>query len=250
MQIRQFPSLADLPELRAPSPVERRFEHKLLSRAVADWLASQIISGELPPGERLLETRVAESAGVSRSPVREALRLLAREGLVEIVPRLGAYVARIDAADASDLYACRILLEPLCVRDAVGALSEAEVRHLAEVRADMERAVATGDAPDFLANTVRYSRYLISRCRNGVLRELVEVTWNKSLRYWNLLVRLPNYTALSLDRHSRLHESVQALDAEAAGDAEREILSRALDEILATFAHGQGGVAPRRCGLS
>src|SRR6185437_9990523 len=61
-------------------------DHKLLSRAVADWLAERIISGQEAPGARLAETKLAELAGVSRSPVREALRLLASEGLVELVP--------------------------------------------------------------------------------------------------------------------------------------------------------------------
>lgn len=216
-----------------------RVEQKLLSRAVADWLATRVISGELPPGERLQETRLAELAGVSRSPVREALRLLAGEGLLEIVPRLGAYVAQIGPEDASDLYACRIVLEPTCVRDAVGALSDGDVRQLELVRHEMERKVADQEASAFLANNVRYNRFLISRCRNTVLRELVEVTWNKSLRYWSLLVRLPNYTTLSLDRHEQLHNAVLTRDPEAAEAAEREILGRALEEILHTFAQAQ-----------
>jgi len=78
---------------REAAPVTRPADHKLLSRTVADWLARRIIEGEVPPGTRLTETRVADLAGVSRSPVREALRLLAAEGLVEILPRIGAQVA-------------------------------------------------------------------------------------------------------------------------------------------------------------
>src|SRR3954447_13681221 len=86
--------------------------HKALSRTVADWLAQRIVSGESPPGERLTEPRLAELAGVSRSPVREALRILASEGLVEITPRHGAQVARVGARDARELYESRLLLEP------------------------------------------------------------------------------------------------------------------------------------------
>jgi DNA-binding GntR family transcriptional regulator len=74
--------------------------HQSLSRTVADWLAQRIISGEIAPGERLTEPRLAELAGVSRSPVREALRILATEGLVDITPRHGAHVARLGASDA------------------------------------------------------------------------------------------------------------------------------------------------------
>src|SRR4051794_41172042 len=92
--------------------------HKPLSRTVADWLAERIISGETAPGTRLTEPRIAELAGVSRSPVREALRLLASEGLVEITPRHGAHVAHVGARNARDLYACRLLLEPRCAYEA------------------------------------------------------------------------------------------------------------------------------------
>jgi DNA-binding GntR family transcriptional regulator len=79
------PDIADIPDTSLAPP-----EQKLLSRSVADWLAARIIAGELAPGERLHETKVAEDARVSRSPVREALRLLVAEGLVELVPRAGA----------------------------------------------------------------------------------------------------------------------------------------------------------------
>ena len=95
-----------------PGPVP--VDQKLLSRKVADWLASRIISGEFAPGERLYETRIAAEAEVSRSPVREALRLLAGEGLVELVPRLGAQVASMSPADATNVYAARLLIEPPC----------------------------------------------------------------------------------------------------------------------------------------
>src|SRR3954470_5192048 len=84
--------------------------HKPLSRTVADWLAERIISGQIAPGERLTEPRLAELAGVSRSPMREALRILATEGLIELTPRHGAHVARLGARDARELYECRLLL--------------------------------------------------------------------------------------------------------------------------------------------
>ena len=74
--------------------------HRPLSQTVADWLVQRIISGETVPGERLTEPRIAELAGVSRSPVREALRILAGEGLVEITPRHGARVTHVGVRDA------------------------------------------------------------------------------------------------------------------------------------------------------
>jgi len=122
-------------------------EHKLLSRTVADWLAERIISGEEIPGARLTETKLAEEAGVSRSPVREALRILQSEGLVDIVPRYGAQVAYIGIHDVEELYACRMLLEPACAGLAVEALEPDDVREL-DVRSARPGSEQTRSARD------------------------------------------------------------------------------------------------------
>ncbi|MDX6441575.1 MAG: hypothetical protein QOE43_1304, partial [Gaiellaceae bacterium] len=195
--------------LRPPVPAPR-FEHKLLSRAVADWLAERIISGEEPPGARLAEVKLAELAGVSRSPVREALRLLAAEGLVELVPRIGALVAEVSLDDVRELYACRMLLEPVAAGLAVTALRPEDVRELETIRTAMEAAVADDDGHAFLAENIAYFRLLLSHCPNTTMRELVELTWNKALRYWSVLIRQPSYMSQSIANNTRLNDAVQA----------------------------------------
>jgi DNA-binding GntR family transcriptional regulator len=207
-------------------PLERPADHKLLSRAVADWLARRIIAGEEPPGARLTEPKIAELAGVSRSPVREALRILAREGLVEILPRLGAQVAAVSVEDVRGLYACRMLLEPRCARLAA---------ELDAIRTAMEDAVAKEDPRGFLNENIAYFRTLLGHCPNATLRELVELTWNKSVRYWSIFARLPHYGRGSLVQHELLHRAVQQGDGEAAQQADDAILERALGEIVTTL---------------
>jgi DNA-binding GntR family transcriptional regulator len=212
-------------------------EHKLLSRTVADWLAERIISGEEAPGARLKETTVARRAGVSRSPVREALRILQGEGLVDIAPRYGAVVAHIGVADVRELYACRMLLEPACTRLAVEALDDRVVRELDDLRKQMHLAVLRGDARRFLSENITYFRTLVARCPNETLRELVELTWKKAVRYWSIFARLPHYGLVSIEQHRALHDAVLNGDGAAAEEADRLILQRALHEIVATFEH-------------
>jgi DNA-binding GntR family transcriptional regulator len=218
-----------------PAAVVPPGEQKLLSRAVADWLAQRIISGEEPPGARLAEVKLAELAGVSRSPVREALRLLAAEGLVELVPRIGALVAEVSLEDVRELYACRMLLEPVAAGLAVQALRPANVRALEAIRGRMEEAVAADDGHTFLAENVSYFRLLLSHCPNGTMRDLVELTWSRAARYWSIFARLPHYSRGSLVQHGRLHEAVRAHDGAAAQAADYAILERALGEIAETF---------------
>ena len=207
--------------------------HKPLSRTVADWLAQRIISGESTPGERLTEPRLAELAGVSRSPVREALRILASEGLVEITPRHGAHVARVGARDARELYECRLLLEPRCAYQAVQAITPAGVAELDAIRVALD--AAADDGPRFLAENVAYFRSLARHCPNALLREFVELTWSRSQRYWSIFARVDGYSAGSLTAHSVLHEAVRGLDPGAAEAADEAILVRARTVLLATF---------------
>jgi DNA-binding GntR family transcriptional regulator len=229
------PAPSDIPVLDRAPGAPHPTEHKLLSRTVADWLAGRIIAGEEEPGTRLTETKVAELAGVSRSPVREALRILAREGLVEIVPRIGAQVARVGPDDVTQLYACRMLLEPEAAGLAAESVSEEGLAELDTLRATMERAVADRDAKRFLAQNIAYFRGLLAYCPNDVLRELVDLTWNRAMRYWSIFSRLPHYPRGSLDHHRVLHDAVHAGDRDAAARADHAILERALHEILRTL---------------
>src|SRR3954451_5129577 len=152
--------------------------HKPLSRTVADWLAQRIISGESAPGERLTEPRLAELAGVSRSPVREALRILEGEGLVEITPRHGARVTHVGVRDARELYECRLLLEPRCAYEAVAAITPDGVAELERIRAAMEAAAPDGRR--FLSKNVAYFDSLCAHCPNVLLREFVALTWTNA----------------------------------------------------------------------
>jgi DNA-binding GntR family transcriptional regulator len=218
-------------------------DHKLLSRAVADWLARRIIAGEEAPGARLTEPKLAALAGVSRSPVREALRILAGEGLVEIVPRLGAQVAQVGRDDVTELYRCRMLLEPSCAALAVSALAPSDVPELDDLRALMENAVSAGDSRRFLSANIDYFRTLLAHCPNATLRELVELTWNKAVRYWSIFSRLPRYGERSLVLHAMLHDAVHAGDGDAAERADRVILERALLTILDAFEQPEAELA-------
>jgi DNA-binding GntR family transcriptional regulator len=207
--------------------------HKPLSRTVADWLAQRIISGESAPGERLTEPRLAELAGVSRSPVREALRILESEGLVEITPRHGARVTHVGVRDARELYECRLLLEPRCAYQAVEAITPEGVAELDRIRAAMEAAAADGHR--FLSENVAYFARLAQHCPNGLLREFVALTWANAQRYWSVFARVEDYSSGSLEYHAALHAAVRVGDPAAAQAADYALLLRACEVLASTF---------------
>jgi DNA-binding GntR family transcriptional regulator len=110
-----------------------------------DELREAILAGSLPPGARLRAEPLAEQLRTSRTPVREALILLAREGLVDIEPRRGAVVRQFDAADLADLYDVRALIEPYAARRAATRIARHDVARLAGL---CDRADARGAADD------------------------------------------------------------------------------------------------------
>src|SRR4029079_1245247 len=130
----------------------------------------------------------------------------------------------------------RMLLEPVCTRLAVEALAPDDVAELDDVRIRMERAVA--NPVRFFNVNVDYFRTLVLHCPNETLRELVELTWKKAVRYWSIFARLPRYAEISIVQHGTLHDGIRHGDGAAAERADRLILERALKEIVATFEHG------------
>lgn len=216
--------------------MDTELRHASLADQVTEWIAEQIITGKMRSDAWLTEADIAERLKISRSPVREALRNLAREGLVTIKPRRGTVVAELNAKDAADLYDCRIMLEPQCVRLAVSAVGPSDVRELAALLARMEEAVTAGDSRRYLESNIEYHRRLSDLCPNRVLTHLIDVTWRKVLRYRYLVLALPGRVSASLGYHRTLQAAIETGDAAGAADAVSTILVEARAALLANLA--------------
>jgi DNA-binding GntR family transcriptional regulator len=133
------------------SPAERLGKrHGSLSKVVADELRRGILTGRRKAGDRLIEDRLSAELGVSRVPIREALRLLAAEGLVEVQPRRGASVAEFSAEVAHDLVEVRAMLEGLNARLAARHHAPAIIAELRQVLAEGDAAAKSGIVADLV----------------------------------------------------------------------------------------------------
>jgi DNA-binding GntR family transcriptional regulator len=214
-------------------PSDGMLRHDSLARSAADWIAEHIISGGIKPGEKLTEAGLAERMGVSRSPVREALQALSREGLIILEPRRGAYVSELNAGDVRDLYACRLLIEPSCAGQAAAVLTDATARELDKTFQQMEQALTAHELADYIEGLKRYNEILLAACPNRVLSGYAQNTWRSSLRYWELLIRgSVNYPAESLARNRHLHEAIRARFAAETEYAAVKTLEHGRDQIL------------------
>ena len=158
---------------RGPGEVRIGEQHKPLRVLVLDALRAQIVSGVLEPGTRLVEDQIARDLGVSRNPVREALRGLEAEGLVEMSPRRGAVVAVVSETDAEFIFEVREELESFAARLAARRAQRPDVARLRQLLASAERALGKGDATTVAQHNTRFHAALYGVAGNSYLAEMV-----------------------------------------------------------------------------
>lgn len=148
-------------------------EHPSLSQRVAEELRRSILTNRLRPGDRLIEDRLSEELGVSRIPVREALRVLAGEGLVAVQPRRGASVAEISPEVARDLVEVRATLEGLNARLAARHHDPAIVQELKRVLKDGNRAARSKNVDDLVRLNGEFHDKLAEAGGNSILFDIM-----------------------------------------------------------------------------
>ena len=186
-------------------------------------LSREILSGSTDPGERLVEEQLTRRLGISRAPLREALRLLAQQGLVEHVPRRGARVATLSDRDVHELYAVRDVLERQAVLDALPVRCAADLDELRSALAGMQAAARLDD------------RLEVANAHRRLHVAIVALAGNRQLTlvYESVLVKIQLYMAINLRREAELaqpldgfHRHERLFEAVVAGDA-----TRVLDEL-------------------
>jgi DNA-binding GntR family transcriptional regulator len=197
----------------APQPLRLR----TLPEAIVDRLRQEILSGEHPPGTPLRQEALAAAYGVSRIPLREALRQLEAEGLVEIAPHRGAVVTALSPDEVRDVFELRLMLEPRLLRASIPALSAPDLAELGDIQAAFEDAIARADSARWGALNARL--HLAMYRRAPLPRSLAIVTGllQTSERY----TRLQLSTRESWRRAEREHAELVTLCA--AGDVEAAV---------------------------
>ena len=151
-----------------------------IANELARALEEQILYGELAPETRLVEEEVAQRYGISRSPVREALRLLEQDGLVLREARRGIWVAPIARADLDSIYSCRVALEGLAAEQAAKARTPA---HIAALKAAFAAMEAAPDVRAYFQANVAFTEVVHEAADNPTLRRLLNSIGKQALRY-------------------------------------------------------------------
>ncbi len=193
---------------------------RTLSQQIRDTLVHQIVFGELGPGERLVETKVAAQFGTSQAPVREALRELEAFGLVEIKPRRGTFIRSSIREALRESYVLRAALEETATR-LVLLTGSVPIDHLERDIAEMYRMAEKKDVEAVGVQTVAFHRHIIEAAGN----DLIARTWeNLQIEAWTsvtMLASTPELTTIA-DDHQALLDSLTSGDFDIACNLARQ----------------------------
>ena len=189
--------------------------HQPLRTLVCDELRRLIIMGELAPGTRLVEDRLALRLAVSRNPVREALQTLATEGFVAITPRRGAIVAQISGEQAEELFDVRMALESLAARTAARKARPEHVARLQDVLDRAAEATRTGELDLLAALNTEFHDEVVSSGGNDYLTLLVAPMAQRV--QWVFRASAPQRAASSWNEHEAVLRAIASGDEESAG---------------------------------
>jgi DNA-binding GntR family transcriptional regulator len=223
-----------------PTPLRATSLHD----SVAARLRTMVFDREIAPGEWIDEKALSESWQISRTPLREALKVLAAEGLVDLVPHRGCRVIELADDDADALFPVMAMLEGRCAREAARLATDDQLRGLQRLHEDLERHAAAHDLQDY---------YRVNHEFHGAVQHMAANRWLEratgDLRRFMRLMRgrqlaLPGRIEASLDEHRGLLAAFMAKDAEAAERAMHDHLMAQLAAFKALRAAPKGAASP------
>lgn len=210
-----------------------------LHTQVADVLRERIVHGELPPGARLNEIELCDSMGISRTPLREAIKILEAENLVEIKPHRGAAVAQISLQTIAEIFELLAPLERLAMERAVAHMSDADFQQLQARHDTMIACYGANDRDGCFINDVAFHAEVVSLARNEVLKSTHVSLTNRSQRGRFLA---PRFSQAKLDQamaqHKALIVAMADRDIAASGQMMHDHVQTTAEFVLDSIRQG------------
>lgn len=211
--------------------------YKPLREIVLEALREAIVSGVLEPGERLMEIQLAEEMGVSRTPVREAIRKLELEGFVVMIPRKGAYVAGVSYKDVKDVFEIRASLESLAAGLAAEKITDEELEQ-------MERVLHYEREPDTLEEMVQsdvdFHALLYKASRNERLIGILGNLREQIQRFRTTSLAVPGRVKYAIQEHRDIADAVARHDLEEAQSLAYSHIENAVNTMLDAMMEKSG----------
>ena len=211
--------------------------HRPLREVVYEELKMQILTGAIVPGTRMMEVELAKEIGVSRTPIREAIRKLEKEGLVTIEPRRGAYASQISTQDMVEILEVRQNMEGLAAFFAASRMQPEQLEELKEISELYNKAVNDGNMEEMIKHDTKFHRIIVESCNNKVLVQMIEQLQELVLRfryiYYDNFRRAENMP----EEHFEILHAIETGDAEAARNAADVHIDRLKELVIHDGVH-------------
>lgn len=199
-------------------------DYQPLRDIIFNTLREAIIIGELKPGERLMEVHLAETMGVSRTPVREAIRKLELEGFVTMIPRKGAHVAELTVKNIMDVLELRASLDGLAASLAAKRITDNELEHLKSVSSCLNEYIEKGNLQGSIKKDIEFHDIIYKSSRNDKLIQIIDNLREQVLRFRVLYLKDYRSAKNLIKEHLEIFEYIKSRDsANAQKAAEQHI---------------------------
>ena len=206
--------------------------YKPLRELVCENIRQAIIDGTFSPGERLMEIQLADEMGVSRTPVREAIRKLELEGFVVMIPRRGTYVADISIRDITEIYEIRTCLDVLSAGLAAERITDEELEALNRLLVEIGQYIAENNMEKIVEADTAFHDILYQASRNERLRSIINNLREQLTGICGRSMSYPGRLVETMDEHRALVDSIAARDVERAQNAARVHIENAEHTLM------------------
>jgi len=203
-----------------------------LRELVFEALRDAIIRGVLKPGERLMEVQLAEELGVSRTPVREAIRKLELEDLVVMIPRKGAYVSGISLKDIADVFEVRAAVEALAAGLAAERITAEELEELERILVKKAEIIEANDLDRLVEIDILFHECLYQGSRNAKLVQIINNLSEQIHRFRSTSLASPGRMKEALEEHRKIVEAISERNITLAQTLAQEHIENAENSIL------------------
>jgi DNA-binding GntR family transcriptional regulator len=219
--------------------MDERIQQKSLAEHIVEDLEQKIVTGVLVPGQRIIEEALCNTYGVSRSPVREALRILENQGFAVREPRRGISVAAITPQEAEQIYRIRASLEGLATALAVHNRTPELLGKLKDVHQQMMRVAEKKNVKAYQSLNQQFHDLIVNASGSPRLIQLIRSFDKQTLRYRLAVTNAPGWMTKSAQLHAATIASFEAGDAEAAERLRKNSILSQIDRFPELFKNGE-----------
>lgn len=207
-------------------------DYKPLREVIFNTLREAIIVGELKPGERLMEVKLANKMGVSRTPVREAIRKLELEGLVEMLPRKGAHVADLSVKDIMDVLEVRSTLDGLASYLSAQRITEEEIKDLKQLLSQFIIQVEKNSTQGLIKKDVEFHDIIYRSSRNDKLIQISNNLREQVQRFRVIYIKDYSSSRELIKEHNDIFNAISLRDPEAAMEYAKQHIKNQEETII------------------